>query len=176
MKWLKTYWFPVTIILVGIGAWAYSYFRKPASKLKFGFMSNNDLSGVLPMIQGRYAGGETEKGIGVYLDVPLTALVKNKGAEEIVLNNLAGTLSFEGENILQTKGDSTKLKTVNVAGKSNTPVTDTFQVLVNGKTIKYIKEVIAGGKPKLGYNLSAMVAGDVYNFRDSTVLNADIPS
>lgn len=178
-QWFKEYWWIPTLILVGgFIVWAYFYFSKPENKIKFAFTSNDNLSNLLPVLQGRYAsaGADAERGLGIYLDVPLTAIIKNKSAKEVVLNNIAGALSYEGENILQTSGNSKKLDEVRVSSKSQTPVTDTFQVLVNGKTIKYVKELLSGKKPKLGYNLNALVGGQVYNFRDSTVLNADAPS
>lgn len=175
-NWLKTYWWiPALIIVAGV-TWAYFYFRSPKKKIAFGFSSPNDLGNLLPTIEGRYASRSTDKGIGIYLDVPLTTLVKNKGARELTLNNIAGSLVYEGESIFQTKADSKALETVKVAGKAQRPVTDTFQILINGKTIKYIKEFIAGNKPKLNYNLTAMVLGDVYSFKDSVILNENAPN
>lgn len=177
-EWFKKNWLiPVALIVVGLSLWAIIYFSKPENKIKFDFFTDktNDLSSLLNMLEGRYASRSTEKGLGIYLDVPLTAVIKNKSARDLVLNNLGGSLSFEGQNILQTKSDSTVLQNVNVAGKSSKPITDTFQVLVNGSTIKYIKEIVKGNKPKLNYNLTAMIAGTQYNFRDSTVMNPDVP-
>lgn len=171
----KKYWWILLLLLLAIAIWIYFYFSNPKNKISFGFNSDNDLAGLLPAIEGRYANAETQRGIGVYLDVPLTAIIKNKSATEITLNNIGGVLSFEGENILQTKGNSVAFQNVVVEGRAQKPVTDTFQVLVNGKTIKYIKEIIKGNKPALNYNITAMVAGDIYSFRDATILNENTP-
>lgn len=171
-EWLKKYgWIPVLILLAGAGTWAYFYFRNPKNLIKFGFRSQNDLGNLLSTIENRYANRSTEKGIGIYLDVPLTTIIKNKSAREITLNNIAGTLSFEGENIFQTKGDSKVLENVKVEGKGETPVTDTFQILINGKTIKFIKELVKKNKPKIDYDLTAMAFGDAYHFGGSSVVN-----
>lgn len=179
-EWFKKYYWIPLLALIGGGAWAYFYFRKPENRISFGFNSDNDLASLLPVLESRYANrtsdSSAQKGIGVYLDVPLTAIVKNRGMKELVLNNIGGTLAYEGENILQTKGDSKALQTVKVEGKGQKPITDTFQVLVNGKTIKYIREQLKGKKPKLNYNLTAMILGDVYSFRDSAILNENAPS
>lgn len=171
MDFIKKYWWVLLIVAVLIIA-AALYFKNPKNKIDFSFMSDEDLSGLLPSIQGRYSNASpTEKGIGIYLDVPLTTLVKNKSGKPVTLNNIAGSLSYEGESILQTKAGSDALKEVRVAGKTAQPVTDKFQVLINGKTIKYIKEYLLGKKPKLNYDLTAMILGNVYSFKDATVLN-----
>lgn len=171
----KYWWIPVLILLAGAGTWAYFYFRNPKNLIKFGFRSQNDLGNLLSTIESRYANRSTEKGIGIYLDVPLTTIIKNKDAREITLNNISGMLSYEGENIFQTKGDSKALKNVKVAGKSETPVTDTFQILINGKTIKFLKELVKGNKPKLNYDLTAMAFGDAYHFGGTSIMNETIP-
>lgn len=176
IQWLKKYWLIPVLLIAGAGTWAYFYFRNPKNRIKFGFNSNSDLRSLLPAIESRYASRSTDKGIGIYLDVPLTAIIKNNSAREVTLNNIAGMLSYEGESIIQTKGDSKVLDNVTVSGKTQKPVSDTFQILINGKTIKFIKEVLKGNKPKLNYNLTAMAFGDVYSFRDSAIINETTPS
>lgn len=173
--WLKEYWIPVTVVAILLLVWAYYYFSSPKNKITFGFNSNDDVKNLLPFLEGRYTNASNERGLGVYLDVPLTAIIKNKSAKDIVLNNIAGSLSYEGQSILQTKANSANLQSVNVNAKTAKPVTDTFQVLVNGSTIKFVKDYLAGKKPKLNYNLTALVAGNLYNFKDSAVLNAAPP-
>lgn len=174
----KKYWLLIVIAGAGLLAWEWSYFSNPKNKISFGFDSDKDLGAILPILQGRVANTNqsAKNGIGIYLDIPLTTLIKNKSAKEIILNNIAGTLSYAGQSILSTKADSNALKNVTVDGKSQKPVTDTFQILVNGSTIKYIQEYLKGNKPKLNYDLTAMIAGNVYSFKDSAVLNASQPS
>lgn len=182
--WLIKYWFiwiPALILIIGGIIWAVNYFNKPENQIKFGFKSdsNDNLKMLLPMLESRYETNNVNpqaKGIGVYLDVPLTAIVKNKSGKDISLQNIAGALSFEGADILQTKSNSEALKTVNVRAKTEKPVTDTFQILINDKTIKYIKEYLKGTKPKLNYNLSAKLFDNVYSFKDSAILNDTAPS
>lgn len=173
-QWIKKYGWLVLLAGAGIAIGAYYFFKNPENQIKFGFASDDDLSRLLPSLERNQA-GNNEKGIGLYFDVPLTTIIKNKSAKELTLNNLAGILSYEGEGILQTKGNSVAFKDIKVNAKSQKPVTDTFQVLVNEKTIKYVKEYLKGNKPKLNYNLNAMVLGDVYSFKDSAILNENIP-
>lgn len=164
------------MVVIAIAIWAYFYFREPENKVSFSFMTDNDLGDILPAIENSYKNAETQKGLGIYLDVPLTTIIKNKSMREITLNNIAGLLSYEGEPILQTKSGSRAFQEVKVNAKGEKPVTDTFQVLINGKTVKYIKEHLKGNKPRLNYDLSAMVLGDVYSFKDSAIINQNVPS
>lgn len=169
--WFNKYWWIPSLLIVAGLVWLYFYLRSPKNKISFNFMSQSNLGNLLSSIEGRYAQRGTDKGIGVYLDVPLTTVVNNKGAKEMILNNIAGSLSYQGESILQTKANSQPLQAVKVEAKGTTPVSDTFQVLINGASIKYFRELLGGKKPKLNYNLTAMVANKIYSFRDSTIIN-----
>ena len=181
-QWFKTYWYiwvPALILIVWGIIWAINHFSSPEEKVKFGFRSGSDdqLRMLLPMLESRYAlrgSDPNAKGIGLYLDVPLTAIVKNKDNKDISLQNIAGTLSYEGSDILQTRQGSNI--NANVKANKEKPVTDTFQILINEKTIKYIKEYLKGTKPKLNYSMSAKLFDDIYTFKDSAILNETAPS
>jgi len=99
----------------------------------------------------------------------MSVLIKNSLSKDAVLKNIAGVLKYEGETIFQTKADSKVLQSVDVNAKSKTPVDDVFQVLINGKTIKFIQDFLAGKKPKINYDLRAEAFGETYSFKDSTV-------
>lgn len=172
--WLKEYWWiPVTLAIGGAIAWAYFYFRNPKNKISFGLSTKSDLENLLPDLNARIS-NPNQKGFGFYLDVPMTLFVKNKSAREMTLNNIAGTVSYEGQTIFQTKSDSTVLQNVTAKGKTPTPVSDTFQVLINGKTVKFIKDYLEGKKPRINYNLNALIKGEQYHFEDSVVMNEPI--
>lgn len=169
-EWFRKYWwFVVALVIIG-GLLIWRWTRSPKSKISFGLGTKSDLESLLPDLNTRIS-NPNQKGFGFYLDVPMTLFVKNKSAREMTLNNIAGTVSYEGQNIFQTKSDSTVLQNVTAKGKTPTPVSDTFQVLVNSKTVKFIKDYLQKKMPRVNYDLTALIRGEIYHFKDSVVIN-----
>lgn len=166
-EFFKKYWIPVALVIIGGAIWAYIYFSKPENKIKFGFDAAG-LGSLLPSLTSRYA-NPNAKGFGFYLDVPMSVLIKNTSNKDALMKNIAGVLKFEGETIFQTKQDSKVLESVAVNARGKAPIDDVFQVLINGKTIKFVQDYLAGKKPKINYNLRADVFGETYTFKDTTV-------
>lgn len=144
--------------------------------IEFSFNVTDNLTGILGNLTTRYANPDYQispqaKGYGFYVDVPLTTIIKNKNASSLDFKNLFGAISYNGESIMQTKSDSPVLKNVKVEGKTEKPVTDTVQVLVNPSSIKFFTELVKGNKPKIDYNVKTTLFGVPYDFKNSTLVN-----
>lgn len=177
MNWFKKHYsLMIVLLIVGvilISIWMLNR-NKPAKKIEFSFSAGGNLSNLLSTIESRYASSrQSDRGIGIYLDVPLNTFINNKSGKNVTMENIAGNISYEGEAIFQTKASSQVLKKVDVNAKSKKFVTDTFQVLINGKTIKFIREWIKGNRPKVDYMMNATILGVPYLFKNSTVINQD---
>lgn len=160
--------FGIAVLATG-GLYSIWYYRNKNVSLDFTVGGN--LLSLLNDIQGRYAQPQAQRGIGIYLDVPLTTIINNKSAGATTLKNVAGSLSYNNEPILQTNPASTALANVKVAGNSSTPVTDNVQVLINGQTIKFFTELIKGNKPVVKYNFKTTLFGVPYSLTNSTAIN-----
>lgn len=136
--------------------------------LNFGFNLGGNASNVLSILQSR----SHERGIGAYVDIPLTTLISNTKGKSVDLKNLAGSISYGDEAILQTKANSTKLADVKVPEKGQAPatVTDSVQVLINPSSIKYFTEFISGKNPEVKYNFTALVLGKPQSFTNTTTI------
>lgn len=164
---MSTGWkiFIVVVIVVGIaGVLLYNKLKKSIS---FDFNLGGDVSGILGLLQGFRAQNKA----GIYFDVPLTTIIKNNGAAKVLLQSIAGSVSYNGEPILQTKPSSTALAAVEIAKKSSQSVSDNVQLLVNDSTIKFFTELFKGNKPKVAYNFSSLVGGKFKTFSNSTTIN-----
>lgn len=158
----------VLVIVAGI-----FIFRKFfASSIEFDFNLGGDAGSILGLLQSRQAAAERsgERG-GIYFDIPLTTIVKNKGAAKVVLENIAGSVSYDGQPIMQTRPGSSALSNVEVTAKGSSAITDNVQLLVNESTIKLFQELVKGNKPKVLYNFSTMIFGQPKNFSNSTTIN-----
>lgn len=164
---------PIFWILISVGLFfLVRWLMNRKKDVKLDFSVGQGFANLLSTVENRYASRGTEKGAGIYLDVPVTTKATNNTERPINLNNLRGNLSFEGETILQTKSDSTALNNIQAGAKSTSqPVTDMFQVLINKGTIKFLKEFITGKKPKMKYDFRAKIQGKDYQFTDSTIIN-----
>lgn len=167
INFFKKYWWLVLIVAVILAFSIFLLLRK--RNVSFDFNIGGDLGSILSGLQTRMAQGATGKGI--YLDVPLTTVVKNNGSSAIVLKNIIGSLSYNGEQILQTKANSPALANVKVDAKSSTPVTDNIQVLINPATIKFFTELIKGNKPSVQYNFATTLFGVPYSFTNNSTIN-----
>lgn len=156
------------VVLAAIAVFMLILFTRKKN-ISFDFTMGGDLGTILSGLQSRYASKTAnEKGIGVYLDVPLTTIVNNKSASAMVLKNIIGSISYNGESILQTNAGSTALQNVPVAAHGSTPVTDNVQVLVNPSSIKLFTEMVKGNKPVVNYNMKTTLFGVPYSFSNQT--------
>lgn len=158
----------VVVIIAG-GLYALWYYRN--KNVSLDFTMGGDALSLLNDVQGRYSNPEGQRGIGVYLDVPLTTIINNKSAAATTLKNLAGSLLYNNEPILQTKADSPALANMKIPGKSSMPVTDDVQILINAQTIKFLTELIKGNKPIIKYNFKATLFGVPYALTNQTTIN-----
>lgn len=166
---------PIYIILIVVAALAVGgvlLYKMLKKNISFDFNVAGNASDILGLLQSRYGVAQRSGNkVGLYFDIPITTIVKNNGAAKVVLQNLAGSLSYNAEPIMQTKAASPALANIEVPKKSSKPVTDNVQLLVNESTIKFFKELIKGNKPKVIYNLSTVIAGKPKNFTNSTIIN-----
>ena len=163
-------WKTLLIILAVIAVVGFLYFMSRRKAISFDFDLGGNLENLLGAVQGRYA-DPASRGAGIYLDVPLTTTVKNKGAGTAILKNILGSISYDGEAIMQTKPDSTVLQNVAVAGKSSTPITDSVQFLINPSSIKFLTELVKGRKPLIKYNFATTISGKPYQFTNTSTIN-----
>lgn len=170
--WFGRYWWivfmPLALIALvwGVLAWL-------RRNTEFDFKFDNRLLSLLPQIQGRYAGREaTDRGIGLYLSVPLTTLIKNDNPVPLRMNNTSFELAYQGEPIMRTSPDSMGVKAKVPAGGEQ-PVTDNVDILINGKTIDFIQSLIKREKPKVDYNIQTRLYGVPYSFKGAKVLNEE---
>lgn len=165
----KYIWIVVVVIIIAVVLFILWYTRK--KDISFDFTMQADANSILSNLQNRYAQRTNERGIGLYLDVPLTTIISNKSTSAIILKNIIGSLSYNNEAILQTKADSAALQNVPVGAKSSVPVTDNVQVLINPSSIKFFSELVKGNKPNIKYNFKTTVFGKPYSFSNSTMVN-----
>lgn len=174
--WFYKYWW--VIALSALGLWLLYWLSKHyKSGVGFDFTINDNPSSFLQLLTGRYAeikNNPNAKGAGIYLDIPITTTVSNSKSSAIDLKDTMGNISYNNEPIMQTKSDSTALKNINVKANDSTSVTDNVRVLVNPSSIKFFTELVKGNKPKVDYDIQSTLLGDVYNFKDSTVVNKSI--
>lgn len=164
---------PIFYILLSAGIFLLvrKLMKRNKRDIKLDFSVGQGFTNLLSTIENRYANRQTGKA-GIYLDVPVTLKANNNTARPINLNSLMGNLSYDGETILQTKSDSTVLNNIQANPKSTSqPVTDAFQFLINMSTIKFLKEFVAGNKPRIKYDFKAKIQGKEYQFKDSTIIN-----
>lgn len=163
-------WSYIIIALLVIGVLGALYIMSRKKAISFDFDLGGNLQNLLGEIQGRYSNPLT-RGAGFYLDVPLTTIIKNKGAAATTLQNILGSISYEGESILQTKADSSVLQNVTVPGRSSTPVTDSVQLLINPSSLKFLRELVQGKKPVVKYNFATTILGKPYQFTNTSTIN-----
>lgn len=168
---MKKYWYIWLIVLVALAAWAAYFFFYRKKPLEFDFGLGGDLSTLLGLVT-RTAQRSGDK-IGGYIDVPLTTFIKNPNKAQAALNNLAGNISYAGENIIQTKPGSANLQSVRIAGKGGQAVADIVQLMINSGTIKLIQELIEGKNPQVNYNFSATVMGRPVNFSSTVPIKSN---
>lgn len=168
MTWFQKYkWWLLVIMLIVAAVLVVLWFTRKKN-ISFDFTMGGDMGSILSSLTSRQVQGAASKGLGVYLDVPLTTIINNKSTAAIVLKNLIGSISYNGESILQTNASSTALQSVQVPGKSSTPVTDNVQVLVNPSSIKFFSELIKGNQPVVKYDVKTTLFGVPYSFSNST--------
>lgn len=163
-------WKYLAIAAVALGIIIFAVIMYRSRSISFDFDLGGNLQNLLGNMQTQYNDPAT-RGAGIYVDVPLTTIIKNKKAANTVLSNILGSLSYDGKAIIQTKADSTVLQNVTVPGKSSVPVTDAVQLLINPSSIKFVRELIQGKKPLINYNFATTIFGKPYQFTNSTPVN-----
>lgn len=156
----------LAVIAAGIGLYIWSRKRS----LSFDFDLGGNIQNLLGNMQTQYNNPAT-RGAGIYIDVPLTTIIKNKKAAATVLSNILGSLSYDGQAIIQTKADSNVLRNVTVPGNTSVPVTDAVQLLINPSSIKFVSQLVQGKKPLVKYNFATTILGKPYQFTNSTPVN-----
>ena len=158
----------ISVIVIAIGG--YLLYNKLKKNISFDFNVAGNAGDILGLLNNRYAQRGTEKA-GIYFDIPLTTIVKNDSAGKVVMENIMGSISYNGEPVMQTRANSAALQNVEVTGKSQKSITDNVQLLVNLSTIKFFQELVKGNKPKVLYNFSSVIFGKPKNFTNSTTVN-----
>lgn len=163
----------IVLVILGVGGFLLYWFVFRKKDISLDFNLGGDLTNILSAVQSGLANPPqpNAKGLGIYLDVPLTTIVNNKSAAGIALQNMAGAISYNGDTVLQTNAGSAALQNVQVAAKTSKPVTDNVQVLINPSSVKFIGELIKGNKPSIKYNFGATVAGKPYSLTNTTTIN-----
>lgn len=162
-------WKYIALAGLALGIIIFAIFMYRRRSISFDFDLGGNLQNLLGILQNRYA-DPNARGAGLYVDVPLTTIIKNKGAAT-VLQNILGSISYNDQAILQTKADSTALQNVNVPAKTNHPVTDYVQLLINPSSIKFVKELVQGKKPVIKYNFATTIFGKPYQFSNTSTIN-----
>lgn len=172
IKWLKKYgWIILAIILLviaGIYAW-----RRFISNINFDFNLRN-LTNMLGEIQGRYANPSAQRGMGLYLTVPVDTIIKNSNQGSFNMKDAKIDLSYMGDTILRTAPDSEGV-TAKVGGKDDKPVPTNMEVLINENTIKFVTALIRGQKPQVDYLIKTKLFGLPYSFSNSKVIQEKQP-
>ena len=163
-------WKTLLIVVAVLATLIALYIWSRRKSLAFDFDLGGNLQNLLGQVIGRYS-DPNNRGAGIYLDVPLTTIIKNKGRAATILSNILGSISYNGESIMQTKADSSVLQNVAVAGRSSVPVTDTVQLLVNPSSIKFLTELVQGKKPVVKYNFATTISGKPYQFTNTSTIN-----
>lgn len=160
----------VAVVVIVAGIFVFRKFF--ARSIEFDFNLGGNAGDILGLLESRLAVAERngERG-GIYFDIPLTTLVKNNGAAKVVMENIGGSVSYDGEPIMQTRPGSSALSNVEVTARGSKAITDNVQLLVNAATIKLFQELVKGNKPKVLYNFSTMIFGQPKNFSNSTTIN-----
>lgn len=159
---MTKYWWIFLIAILALAAAAAYFFFYRKKPLEFDFDLGGDLSTLLGLVT-RTAQRSGDK-IGGYIDIPLTTTIKNPNKAVAALQNISGNISYDGENIIQTKPGSASLQNVRIAGKGSQMVSDIVQLMINSGTIKLIDELIKGKNPQVNYNFSATIMGRPVNF------------
>jgi len=171
-SWLRRNWYLIFVPLAVIGiGWAFLKYLEKNTTFDFSF--DNKLSNLLGQIEGRYAqrtSEENERGVGVYLNVPLTTLIKNDNALKLNMKDTIFNLSYEGEPIMRTAPDSNGVD-VAIAKKGTMPVTENVEILINGKTIQFIKKWLKKEHPKVEYNIKTKLFGVPYSFTGEKIID-----
>lgn len=162
-------WKYIAFVIAIIAVIAVALLLVKRKGISFDFDMGGNLSSIFDLINGRYANAGNEK-IGAYVTVPLTTKIKNDRRVATVLNNIAGSITYDGNPIIQTNAGSSALQNITVPGKTSVPVTDNVQLLINESSVKFLKELISGKNPTIKYNFSAMVKGKPYSFNKTTTL------
>lgn len=161
----------IILALAVIAVLAFIFFMSRRKNISFDFELGGNIADLLGQLQNRSAASGTQKGIGLYIDVPLTTTINNEKAAKTVLENLMGSLSYDGEQIIQTNAGSPNLARVEIPGKDSKTITENVQVLVNGASIKLVTELLKGNKPSIKYNFGASVFGKPYSFTNKSIIN-----
>ncbi len=155
----------VIIVLGAVGA--YLLYNKLKKNVTFDFNVGGNVSDILSLLQN----SRMNEKAGIYFDIPFSTIVKNNGNAKVLMQNLAGSVSYGGQQILQTKPNSAALASVEVPKKSQQTVSDNVQVLINEATIKFFTELLKGNKPKVNYNFSSLIGGKLRSFSNTTTIN-----
>lgn len=157
----------IILLVIAVGIFVLLYTRR--KNISFDFNVDANIADLLSNLTSRMS--SPNERLALALDVPLTTTINNKSAVKVILQNIAGFLSYNGESILQTRSGSTALSRVEIPANGSIPVTDTVQVFINSSSIKFFTELLAGNKPALKYNINAVVFGKPKSFTNITSIS-----
>lgn len=169
MTWFNKYgvWI-VLIVAAAVAVAVIKYFKnKNVQDISFDFTLAADPNTILSNINSRYAQRSNDKSMGLYIDVPFTSMITNNSAVAKTLQNIMGSISYNGNNIMQTNANSPALANVPVGARSSAPISDSVQLLINSASINFISQLIKGNKPLVKYNFNATISGMPYQFSNS---------
>jgi len=171
VTWLTTYWWVIILIIIIVLFILWNTRRK---NISFDFSIDQNALGLFSNLINMTKRAEISKGIseniGLYLPVPITTMITNNSGMPKLLKNIKGSISYNGQTILQTKPDSTVLASVEVPANATKSITDNVQVLANQSSIKLFTELIQGKKPIIEYNFSITVLGKEKTFTNKTTI------
>lgn len=163
-------WKYIAIAIAVIAAIVVGILLIKRKSISFDFDLGGNVSDLLGLIQGRMANPANEK-LGLTIDVPLTTNIKNGRKKSVILDSLAGSISYNGVPVMQTNPASTALKNITVPGKESKPITDNVQLLINESTIKFLTELVKGKKVDVQTNFSTVIGGKPYSINKTSTIN-----
>lgn len=164
-------WKYIAIIATIIAVVATFFILRSRKSLSFDFNLGDNISSILDLVNGRVNQAALANGLGGYVNVPLATTIKNNKAASVVLNNVLGALTYEGQPIMTTDPNSAVLKQVTIPGNQSTVVKDNAMVLINPTSLKFLSELVKGNKPKVKYNFSTNILGKSYTFNNTSTVN-----
>lgn len=169
MTWIKKYYGYVLLALGLLAVTGIYLWKRYGKNVDFDFNFGN-IGGVLGALQNKVEGNQQNQKAGLYLQLPITTIIKNNKSSELNLRDALVELSYEGQKIMRTSPDSNGIN-ANVKAKSSQPVTENVDVLINGKTLSFLKALAMGEKPKLDYKIKTKIFGVTYSFDSSKIID-----
>lgn len=164
-------WKYIAIIITIIAVVATFFILRNRKSLSFDFNLGDNISSILNLVNGRVNQVDLTNSLGGYVNVPLSTTIKNNKSASVVLNNVLGALTYEGQPIITTDPNSSVLNKVTIPGNQSTVIKDNAMVLINPTSLKFLTELVKGNKPQIKYNFSTTILGKTYTFNNTSTVN-----